>query len=129
MKIALLSGVMFLAINAMAYEIQGNPDRFPSVGLNYTGTFLKGTGSLAPIPGFIITDEKDLKETAHVGMLDLRLPVNENITLNAGAGYAGRVNERVDASLAQNDTAIFGERIKDNLSGPTFNVGARYYFH
>lgn len=113
------------------YEIKDNPDRFPSVGVNYTGVFLKGEGTFAPVPGFVFNKEADLKDTLHQTIVDLRLPTTPNLTFNFGAGYASRSVDRLDASLVavSGGYLVVADRLTDDLSGPVVNVGARYYFH
>lgn len=123
--------ICLLSSTAMAYEVKDNPDRFPSVGVNYTGVFLKGEGTFEPVPGFFFNKETDLKDTLHQTVVDLRLPAMSNLTFNFGAGYASRTVDRIDASLFQSGGALLvvGDRLTDDYSGPVVNAGVRYYFH
>ena len=115
---------------AWSYEIKENPDRVISAGVNYTGTYLSGAGTFDPVPGFVFNEEEDLKDNTHAGVVDLRIPVTANLTLTTAAGYVSRSVERIDASLlaVSGGYLVVGDRLKDEFSGPTFSVGARYYF-
>src|SRR3990167_6470666 len=128
MKNTLVLALLLASTVAWSYEIKENPDRVISVGVNYTGTFLDGTGTFEPVPGWFFNEQKDLKDNTHAGVVDLRIPVTPNLTLNTAAGYVSRSVERIDASLCCGDTAAIGARLTDEFSGPTINVGARYYF-
>lgn len=131
MKRAIVGLSLLLTAPAWCREFKDNPDRVPSVGLNYSGTYLSGTGTFAPVPGFSFNPENDLKDNTNEGVVDFRIPVSNNLTLNVGGGYVKRSVDRIDASLfplSNGSILVVGDKLSDDFSGPTFNVGARYYF-
>lgn len=133
MKKSLVVLSLLLASSAAwSWEFKNNPDRVPSVGLNYSGTWLSGTGTFDPVPGFVFRTEDDLKDRTNQGVADLRLPVSNNLTLSVGGGYVKRSVDRIDTGLLpllNGGIAVVGDKLSDDFSGPTFNVGARYYFN
>lgn len=112
---------------AGAYEIKDNPDRFPSVGLNYSGASLKGDTEFS---GFAFGGTKpQMKESINNFMGDLRLPATENLTFEVGAGYAMNNLESNDGTwFLSGGSFMVTTPTKTDLSGPSYKVGARYYF-
>lgn len=110
--------LLLLAGPSFAYEIEGNPDRKLSVGVEYVGTYLKGDVGTMTLPA---SPRYDTKEDTHDFMADIRVPVNAALTLNAGIGYATKKIEGWDA-----DGYLYP--INNDLKGPRLKVGARFYF-
>lgn len=117
MKTILVAASLLCASLAVAREIEGNPDRKISVGLEYTGTFLKGDREYPQIA----FPKQDIKDDQHAVLADLRLPVNVSLTLIGGVGYVVTKREGWDS-----DILLFKE--EDRLSGPRVKLGARFYF-
>jgi hypothetical protein len=106
-------GILILAgSSAWSGEFAGNPDRFPSIGLNYNGISASGESKT-------LTFKQDADYSEGNIVADLRLPVSDNFTLNGALGYLTSTAERKESA-----TLNKGE---DELSGITFNVGVRYY--
>lgn len=119
MKKAILAG-LFLGMTqvGMAGEHSGNPDRFPSIGLNYTGTALSGDGTVMA-SGVSAKQDEDLVMGEF--MVDGRFPVSDWITLSAGLGLIGY-------EFKGEETALLAGG-KDELSGVKVNLGIRWYIH
>lgn len=118
----------------LAYERQGNPDRFPSVGLNWTSS--KATGSysesvaasvFAPT-GYLAS--QGLNMSGKVLTADLRMPVSDRFTV-----YGSYSHLTINSSLPEvpymgvptGPQPIVGK--SSNTSGNSFGVGVRYYIH
>lgn len=114
----LLSGISF------GYEVKDNPDRFPSLGVNYTGYSLKGDTKYTNI---VWTPQPEMKDTFNSFMGDARFPINNILTIEAGVGYAARTIEGIDGSVVGN--SLFYDTTKSEMTGPIYKVGARLYFH
>ena len=106
MTIALMLGLMG---QAAAYEVEGNPDRKISFGLNYDRI---GTSSEWTFGSFKISDFT--KETLNRFMADVRIPVSSVFTFQVRGGY-----------LNINNEIFTGERVKSD--GYDFGIGVRFY--
>lgn len=129
-RVIVVLSLLFVATTGWSWQFKDNPDRVPSLGLNFTGTYLSGTGTFAPVSGFVFNTEDDLKDKTNATVADFRLPVSNNLTLSFASGYVSRKVERIDASLVPvtGGYLVVGDRLTDEYTGPTFSVGARYYF-
>lgn len=88
-KLMLIAALLLvgLAFDAYAYEVQDNPDRRISIGLNYDRTSLNGEYKFA---GTTIKDFSDNIQNAFIA--DLRLPISGFCTLNVHGGYLNMKN-------------------------------------
>jgi hypothetical protein len=107
-----------MAIRVSAAEYPGNPDRFPSIGLNFAGS--AETGDATTFGGGA-SAKQDLKVSNGALILDLRLPVSNNVTITGGVAS---IATKIDASET---TVLFGS--KSDTSGASFNLGVRFYIH
>ena len=107
MKKMLIVAVMLLGQVARAdWEFKENPDKYPSLGLNYTGSYLN-----YPVLNETVT-QKSL-------VADARLPISEHFTLYLGIGsITGALS--TPAYWGGNDTFLG--------NGVMFNLGFRVYF-
>ena len=101
-------------------EVEGNPDRFPSIGLNIGNTSIDGKATLNP------TDNRLSENTylSNVG-LDLRIPANRSITF--GVYY-----NRIDGSQDSKVKSAFGTDVSnynESLSGYNYGVNIRLYLN
>lgn len=90
---SLLTGVLALGLlvgPVMAEEFPGNPDRFPSVGLDYTQSQIDVTG---PLESFYDSTDgstayMQLRSTviSQVAVIDMRVPVSNNVTFTVHGG-------------------------------------------
>lgn len=80
---AVASTLMLFMCNAQAYEIDGNPDRYLSVGLDISAGKLPGMLKDAPA-SYPHTDGGFVK-----GMLDIRMPVCGSLTVHAFGSSTG----------------------------------------
>lgn len=107
----LLLSLMCIFGTAYAYEQPGNPDRYPSVGLNWDRNHVKTEYEFAGLK-----QEDFTKETSNAFIADFRLPMSAWFTVNVHGGYL----------KTQND--IFtGEEVGGN--GYNVGIGVRVYIH
>lgn len=106
--------VSTLSTSLLAWEFDKNPDRFPSLGLNYTGT--SDTGQYK-----VIGLSQDIESNAHTVVLDTRLPLSNSLTLAIGAGTTSSHSEGKGGGSFNADQL--------DQDGGLFTVGARYYFN
>lgn len=119
MKIAFLLLVgIFMVASVSAGEYQGNPDRFPSVGISLIGNAEDGDSTTFG-GGASGTQNVEVENGAFV--VDLRLPVSDHITFT---GAIGTSSTSVDA---QETPLLFGQ--KSETEGVSFSVGVRFYIH
>ena len=104
---------------ARAYEIDDNPERLISVGLNYSGSFLRGNeySTFVGVPNFVLKDY-DLTSQSNQGMIDIRVPVSPNLTLSAGGGI---LFTQYNTTQTGNNTAT------QQQHGPVVTAGLRWY--
>jgi hypothetical protein len=116
----LISVVSFLALTCISpryafSDVYGNPDRVPSIGLNYWGIRDKGE-----VKYFSTTpDSQHVRNWQPSAILDIRVPCTGWFTFNAGIGYY-----KSDRRLAETPTLI---DVRTKTSGTIFNVGFRFY--
>ncbi|MGQ0644593.1 MAG: hypothetical protein ACT4O3_03780 [Elusimicrobiota bacterium] len=110
-----------LAASVQAAEWPENPDRFPSVGLNYTGIFQSGDTKYDLIAGGSASQDLSIDENYLVA--DLRLPVSNRMTLTGGLGFAGFMGELTKNAAAGAD----GQ--EQDATGVLVNLGVRFYIH
>jgi hypothetical protein len=118
MKTTIVGILLLIAGPAMAWEIEGNPDRKPSIGLEYTGVFLEGDGLYPAVSSIKRTG---LQEDTNTIEADFRMPVNPSLTLYVGAGYVKKEIKGVDSDL-------FLFESEDEMTGGKIKLGARVYF-
>jgi hypothetical protein len=118
MKTMLMTGIMLFGIIAISRsgEIPENPDRFPSIGINYTGSFASGEGK-AMASGISAT--QDIEVAQGTFALDTRIPVSRSITLNGALGFYGYTDKAKETLL------LAGQ--ESNLGGLFLNIGVRFY--
>jgi hypothetical protein len=125
MKKLLILAVL-LSSSAFAYEVKDNPDRIPSVGLTYLGSFLKGDLTYESIAW---SETPEYKQDTNAFLADLRLPVTSNLTVEVGGGFTKMKIDSIDGSLISlSPVTAIADRTSADLTGPTIKVGARYYF-
>jgi hypothetical protein len=117
-------GLLLLPGMVLGYEIKDNPDRFPSLGIIYSGHNLKGDLNYGTI---VWTPQPEAKDKLNSFMGDARVPINDMLTIEAGIGYAKHTIEGIDGSVVGNN--LFYDTTKADMSGPTYKLGARIYFH
>lgn len=115
----MIAALLLLSSFAQAYEVADNPDRFISAGLEYQGASLSGDNDYPQVPS---VKRSDMKETIDQFMGDIRFPVNSLLTLHAGVGLISHTIKSYDS-----DTLLF--QTDDTLTGVTYKIGARLYFH
>jgi hypothetical protein len=118
MKTTIVVMLMLLAAPVMAWEVEGNPDRKPSIGLEYTGVFLEGDGLYPRVPHI---KRNELQEDINTLEADFRMPINSSLTLYVGAGYVKKEIKGVDSDL-------FLFESEDEMTGGKIKLGARVYF-
>ena len=124
--IGLVVAIAVMSSVAVAYEIEGNPDRMPSVGLNYTGSFLKGDITYDSIRW---NQTPEYKQDTNTILTDVRLPVSSNLTIEVGAGYVKQKIQSIDGSLISLSPIIaIRDTTNTDLTGPVVKLGARVYF-
>lgn len=109
---------LFLSSVAMAAEYEGNPDRLPSIGINYSG--LAETGDFT-VTSSGVSAQQDMTIANGMLALDARLPISNSTTLNFAVGIIGSETTADETSL------LTGGKSKSR--GFSFNVGARFYIH
>lgn len=97
-----------------AWEVPKNPDRFPSLGLTYTGVSETGDYN---IQGY----KQDVETTNRSLIADLRLPLATSFTLSIGVG--GTHSE----VLGKENFNFYGS--KTDTSGGLFTISGRFYFN
>lgn len=126
-KINVFLGVFALfCLNANAWEIKRNPDRFPSIGLHVgnlnlsgdrTETVITTTGKEFPY--------RNSEETIDgwKGGFDLRLPATKNITFTFGYDRV-----EMDDYFTRRNT-LGGDQYKEKivLDGYSYDFGIRFY--
>lgn len=112
-KLFVVTGLVFPSF-ALGAGFEKNPDRFPSIGLTYSGSNQKGQYRIADI-------EQDINIENGSLILDVILPVTDSVTLNFGLGGVG---SKVDAESTR---LFYPSETKSN--GGIFILGARYYFN
>lgn len=111
-------GSMMIASTAMAQEYSGNPDRFPSIGINLGGGAQTGDSRALNSGSSAI---QDVEQSYGALALDVRLPVSDRVTLSGAIGYIGSSFEATETPL------LLGQKTETN--GVEFNVGVRFYLH
>jgi len=115
MKKMLLATFLLLPQYALAREYPLNPDRFPSIGLTYSGTSQEGDFVSAG------GGSQDIEERYGELVFDTRLPLSNSFTLNLAIGAVATVTEGKDSPT------IFAD--ETDTSGALLRIGARYYFN
>lgn len=106
------------AASLFAAEHAGNPDRFPSIGINWSGSAEDGDSTVF---GGGSSAKQDVEVASGAFVLDLRLPVSSNVTFTAAIGSSATTVEAPETPL------LFGQ--KSETSGLGLSVGVRFYIH
>lgn len=106
--------LLLAPIIVSAREYPNNPDRFPSLGLTYTGE--SGTGQYKTLGV-----SQDLSTAANTLILDTRLPLSSSFTLSLALGGTG-------TSVKAEPNAFFTDAKTDSSNG-FFTISGRYYFN
>lgn len=114
--LAVAVAVGFTATSA-AWEFPNNPDRFPSIGLNYSAVSEEGDLT-ATTWGYSGT--QDITGESSLLVIDTRLPLSNQFTLDFAIG--GTASEQ---KYKENDE-FAGQNV--DSSGQYFRAGVRYYF-
>ena len=121
--IAVIALTLLVAGNAGAWEFQRNPDRFPSVGLDFANSYASGDRNEKDLPNTSLSRTQTGSERNYgyeVGG-DLRLPVTDSITVS---GFYHRLTE--DAHFTR-EGGVYKE---DNLSkGYRYGLSVRVYLN
>ena len=104
--------------NLTAGEYPGNPDRFPSIGVNFAGAAEDGTSTVS---GGSVSARQDVEVSNGAFILDLRLPVSDNLT------HLGAIGSHSTTVEAPETPLLFGQ--KSETEGVSFSVGVRFYIH
>lgn len=136
-KIIVGLGLLLCSSPCRSWEFANNPDRFPSIGLNY--------GMLNTFGGFKETTSVtnyDLNQAVKFNtqdiILDGRFPVSDRFTLNLSGGLTSIRLEGRDISVAPQQAKNFinGGSPADSqyatnsdMFGYNFSIGLRFYFH
>ena len=116
MKYAIVALMLAVGSTSWAVEYPGNPDKVPSVGFNFGGIAESGDVTVTDSPN---SAKQTIEMTnAHL-ILDVRVPVSNNVTLNGALGLSG------STSQANETPMLLGQ--KSESSGLSFNVGVRFY--
>ena len=117
MKKLLMAGLLMAGLASIVKaEQEGNPDRYPSIGVFYTGVATDGDLTYTS-SGF---STKQNVESSHGTLLvDGRFPVSHNVTLYGALGFIG------SESTAQETNLLDGG--KNEESGAAITIGVRFY--
>jgi hypothetical protein len=117
-RLMLAAGLLMAAGIAGAGERPGNPDKFPSIGVFYTGQAMGGDSTFTS-SGLSTTQDATLR--TGILSVDARFPVSNSVTLQGAIGTSWLT---IDAE----ETSLLNGR-KDDLGGLQFSFGARFYIH
>ena len=119
MKRLLMAGFLLGVFAGVAQAWpEDNPDKYPSIGLSYTG--IETEGDLTYMSsGF--SARQDVESSLGIIMVDARFPVSRNITLHGGIGSVG-----TEATAKETNLLDGG---KNDESGVAVNLGIRFYIH
>ena len=101
-----------------AAQFEGNPDRMPSIGLNWAGSAEEGESTVF---GGGSSAKQNVEVSNGAFVLDLRLPVSNSVTLSAAIGSSVTTVEAPETPL------LFGQ--KSETDGVGFSLGVRFYIH
>lgn len=106
-----------------AWEMKNNPDRFPSIGLNYSQTSLDGTIEHYDRPSFGVNNYnpgKEDKQRSLVGA-DIRLPMTDQLTFTLGYSRSYEYSDmEYNTEDLQHSTALKGYKM---------DFGVRFYIN
>lgn len=118
MKITLIVvGFMLISLTLKAQEYPRNPDRFPSFGLNYSNSMVKGDSGSVSTSETLVGSENLKVDT--IG-LDVRIPVSNQITVSAAYEMIDGGRTSSIRNLSQSFT---------NLDGYKASFGVRFYLN
>lgn len=116
MKKLLFAASLLIGAVVHSAEYPRNPDRVPSIGLTYAG--MAETGDVTLNAGSA-TAKQDIENVNGQFLLDLRLPVSDNVTFNGSLGFIG-------SEFTADETPLLNGQ-KSSMSGVGFSVGVRFY--
>lgn len=108
-----------------AWEVPGNPDRFPSFGVSFNNMELDGTRYETDLPNSIgRTQSGPVSFNTYLVGADFRIPINRSMTLSLNYdhvetdSYYNRMGSGIE---------IFNETKR--MSGFKYGMGVRFYFN
>jgi hypothetical protein len=113
-KVLFAVAILTSTFPVFGWEHPNNPDRFPSLGLSYTGIAEDGDYKTQ---GF----SQDIESSSAALILDTRLPLSNSFTLSLGLGATG-------TNVKGESNAVFDADELDT-SGGLFTISGRYYFN
>lgn len=127
----LIIAVILAAVPASAeLKFEGNPDKVPSLGLNYSVIGMIGTYNSTSFSGNQFS-ANGLPYKMTQGGFDLRFPVSDHLTLSGAFGIS-----RLQMGLRDNSATYTGGIVYDtnvyssyDFQGFYGNIGMRYYFY
>lgn len=120
MKKSLVIFLMVMAGSAGAWEVKGNPDKTPSIGISYEKLSLRGASYYSFNNQYVYGTHQDMKLSGSSQTFDLRVPVSPNLTLEGGVGVIS--SEKVFYQ------GVLTYRAEENLYGYSTYIKARVYF-
>lgn len=119
MKKYIMAGLLLASsVTVYAWEFPNNPDRYPSLGLNFSGQSLEGEREFVAGPQ---SAKQDGIYESGMLVLDGKFPVSNRITLNAAIGASS-------IRWGYDETPLLNFEENEN-SGTYFNLGIRFYLH
>lgn len=126
MKILIAGLILIAPTIAGAWEVPGNPDRFPSVGLNIGNGELSGPRYESDLPGTSLNRNQGGHEKNFFHSLgaDVRVPIHQSVTLSFSYDALDSDNHY---SRQSNGQSIY--ETSNNLSGYRYGIGLRLYLN
>lgn len=111
---SIIAGLLLLtAVVAQAETL--NPDKYPSLGLNWNRSGISGSANATVLGS---TGSEDITGSSNMLVADFRLPITNNLTLSAELGGVFTKQEGSGA-LSSSDF---------DSKGVVSGLGVRYYF-
>lgn len=122
-KLILILGLLLLPTISHSWEFNRNPDRFPSVGFNFSTSRLDGHRIEDSHPAAPLTriDRGDQSLNLSSAGLDLRLPLSNDLTFSLGYDHLE------SSAKYLRDPDIYKESV--DLSGYDVKASLRLYFN
>lgn len=123
MKLLIAVLLLSLSSTVMAWEVEGNPDRYLSLGINVSNANLNGTRTETDFLDSGIN--RVFKGPSEIGVfstgVDMRLPVTKAITFTLSC-------EKIEmtSQYTRNPNPY---RESNNLDGYRYGFGARFFLH
>ena len=128
MKIVI--GLMLMALNVGAWEVEGNPDKIPSLSLDYERIDLSGNVAYPAFPGAFDRSLDNHQDITNKINIESRVPVLSGLTFIVGGSYITRKYTYVDLypDTVGGILFRFSDRPEVTLNGYGIKVGMRVYF-